>query len=177
MEDQSQVSSPSISSEIPTHSKMAKMIHWGFIAVFAFVVSKQVDEVEELEDSTLLVEEIIFASIFLILLAARYVYMHKTRPSVMPSDTPRNMLLLAKTVHFGMYASLALIALSGLVIGALYWSGIKEGAFMEAVLLFHEIAFWTSINLIALHIAGAVYHRQKGDGIWNAMMPTWRKAE
>lgn len=167
--------SASNNTSIESHSGVAKAIHWGFIAVFIFVISKQVDEVEELEDFSLLLEEFAFATIFLILLAARFFYMHTTRPTVMPADTPKNLLLLARAVHFGMYASLALIALSGLVIGGLYWSGIKEGALMEAVLLFHEIAFWTSINLIALHILGAIYHRQKRDGIWEAMIPAWDK--
>jgi len=156
-----------------SHSLTAKIIHWGFIAVFVYGLFKQVDEVEELEDFALLQEEIIFAVVFLLLLFARFIYMHSTRPTVLPSDTPRSMMLLARTVHLAMYISLAMIAVTGLGIGGLYWSGTKEGTLMEAVLILHEIAFWTSVNLIVLHVAGAVYHRRQGDGVWNAMVPVW----
>ncbi|GJM13470.1 MAG: hypothetical protein DHS20C12_18730 [Pseudohongiella sp.] len=163
------------SQPVPQHSRYAKIIHWGFILVYAYGIVNQVDEVEELEDFALLQEEMIFAVIFLLLLFARFVYMHSTKPSVLPSDTPKRMLLLARTVHIGMYASLAMLALSGVVIGGLFWSGVKGGASMEAVLLLHEIMFWASFNLIALHIAGAIYHRYQGDGVWDAMVPVWKE--
>ena len=138
-------------------------------------MNKQVDEVEELENFALLQEEVVLALVFLLLLLARFFYMRSTRPTVLPVDTPERVLLLARIVHLGMYVSLAMIAVSGLVIGGLYWSGIKEGATMEAVLLLHEICFWTSVNLIAVHVAGAVYHRLKGDGVWSAMVPVWKE--
>ncbi len=163
------------SEQVHSHSLTAKVIHWGFIVVFAFVVSRQVDEVEELEDFALLQEEVLFAIVFLVLLVARFIYMRSTRPTAMPNDMPRNMALVARFVHLGMYVSLAMIAISGLMIGGLYWSGIKEGALMEAVLLSHEVMFWTSINLIGLHTIGAIYHRQKRDGIWDAMVPVWKE--
>ena len=170
-----QATNEKMSEQVRPHSGRAKAIHWGFIAVFIYGLAKQVDEVEELEDTMLLLEEIAFAIVFLVLLFGRFVYMRSTRPTAMPSDTPRNMMLLARAVHLGMYICLALIALSGLTIGGLYGSGIKEGAVLEAVLLFHEIVFWTSMNLIAIHIAGAIYHRYLGDGIWDSMVPVWKK--
>ena len=161
--------------KVGSHSFNAKLIHWGFIGVYAFGISKQVDEVEELEDISLLLEEVVIAIVFLALLFARYVYMHSKGATVMPSNTPKHILLLARAVHLGMYASMALIAISGLAIGGMFWSGIKEGALFGAVLLGHEIVFWLSVNLIGLHIAGAVYHRLKGDGIWSAMVPFWKE--
>jgi len=151
------------------HTPLAKFIHWAFIGVFAFVLSKQVDEVEELEDLALLLEEMVFATVFLLLLLARYIYMHSTQSTVLPGDTPKRMMWLAQTVHAGMYISLALLALSGLGIGGLYLSGIKEGLFFEVVLLSHEIIFWISVNFILAHIVGALFHRFMGDGIWDSM--------
>lgn len=165
------------SSKIRAHGSVAKFIHWGFIGVYAFGISKQVDEVEELENFALLQEEIIIAIVFLMLLLARYLYMQSKGATVLPSDTPRNVLLLAKSVHIGMYVSMALIAISGLAIGGMFWAGIKEGAFFEAVLLGHEIVFWISVNLIGLHIAGAIFHRLKNDGIWSSMVPVWKEKE
>lgn len=163
------------SSSVDSHSSMAKMIHWGFILVFAYGLLNQVDEVEELEDFALLIKEVIFAAIFLVLLLARYIYMHSTRSTVMPVDTPVRIAFLARTVHLGMYISLAMIAVSGLMIGGLYWAGTKEGALMEALLLLHEIVFWLCMNLIAVHTVGAVYHRLRCDGVWSAMVPIWKE--
>ncbi|MCG8415003.1 MAG: cytochrome b/b6 domain-containing protein [Pseudomonadales bacterium] len=162
---------------VDSHSALAKVLHWGFIAVFIFALYKQIDEVEELEDFALLQFEMAYASFFLILLLARFFYMRKTRPTVLPDDTPRMMKNLAKAVHLGMYASLALIAMTGLTIGSLYWSGTKSGALLDAIILLHEIAYWTSMNLIAAHIIAAIYHRQKGDGIWDSMVPLWKENE
>ena len=38
-------------------------------------------------------------------------------------------------------------------------------------LLSAVIFFWASVNLMGLHIAGAIYHRLQGDGVWSAMVP------
>ena len=51
-----------------SYSFMAKFIHWAFIGVFAIGVINQVDEVEELESTVLLVTEVVFAVVFLSLL-------------------------------------------------------------------------------------------------------------
>lgn len=154
-----------------SYSVMAKFIHWAFIGVFAIGVINQVDEVEELESTVLLVTEVVFAVVFLSLLLFRFIYMRTAKAALPQLDMPKPLILLALTVHRGMYMSLALIAITGLIIGGLYYFGSKNGWVLEAVLLLHEICFWISVNLIGLHIAGAIYHRRKGDGVWNAMVP------
>ena len=98
------------------YSTTSKLFHWGFIGVFAYAITKQIDELDELEDFSLLQNEMIFASVFLALLFARFLYMRLTRPTVLPSDTPRIEMLMAQSVHLGMYTSLAMIAVTGLVI-------------------------------------------------------------
>jgi cytochrome b561 len=97
--------------------------------------------------------------------------MRSARAAMPRLDMSKNLILLARTVHLGMYASLALIALTGLIIGGLYYFGVKDGLALKNALLLHEIFFWISVNLMGLHIAGAIYHRIKGDGVWNAMVP------
>ena len=154
---------------------MAKFLHWAFIVVFAYGVINQVDEVEELQSSSLLIQEIFFTLIFLSLLLFRFIYMRSIRATRPPLDMPKNLILLARTVHLGMYISLALIAVTGLIIGGLYNSGVEEGLVLETVLLLHEIIFWTSVNLMGLHIAGAIYHRVKKDGVWSSMVPIFKE--
>ena len=161
---------------VRSYSFMAKFMHWAFIAVFAFGVVNQVDEVEELEDAALLVEEVVFAVIFLALLLVRFIYMRAVREVMPELEMPNKLILLARAVHLGMYISLALIALSGLMIGGLYYFGLKDGVVLGTILLLHEIFFWTSVNLMALHVVGAIYHRLQRDGVWSAMVPLWKEA-
>lgn len=161
-------------TEIVPHTLAAKAAHWGFLAFFVYALTKQLDEVEELEDLALLEYEMIFASVFLLLLIGRFVFMQSTRPSVLPAE-PKRERLLARVVHLAMYASLALIAASGLAIGGLYKAGVKSGDAMDAVLLLHEIAVNSSYFLILGHVGAAIYHRRKGDGVWDAMVPVWKE--
>lgn len=163
------------STSITPHSVIAKVLHWGFIVVFIYALTKQLDEVDELEDFSLLHYEMAFAVVFLALLAIRFAYMRLTRPTALPDNTPQQTKRLARMVHLGMYGSLAMIPASGLCIGALFWMGTKSGLAMDAALLVHEIAVNTTYLLILGHIAAALYHRRQRDGIWNAMVPIWRE--
>ena len=156
---------------VRSYSLLAKCMHWAFIGVFAYAVINQVDEVEELENFTRLIKEVLFAITFLSLLLFRFIYMRSARAAMPQLDMPKSLILLARVVHLGMYASLALIAITGLIIGGLYYIGVKDGLVLEAILLSHEIFFWTSVNLMGLHITGAIYHRLQGDGVWSAMVP------
>lgn len=165
---------PGIAAKVAPHSRAAKAAHWGFLGLFLYALTKQLDEVEELEDLALLQAEMIFAGVFLVLLIARFAFMQSTRPSVLPS-TPRRERLLARAVHIAMYAGLALIAITGLGIGYLYESGTKSGSTMNALLLAHEIAVNASYTLIIGHVAAAIYHRRRSDGVWDAMVPVWRE--
>ena len=114
------------------HSLMAKLFHWSFVVVLGYGLAKQVDEVEELEDWAFLVEEVVFATLFLLFLLVRFLYMRTTRPSALPPDTPELVCRVARICHLGMYAALAMLALTGLMIGALFASGIREGSLFGA---------------------------------------------
>ena len=153
------------------YSIIAKLMHWGFVLLFAYGVFKQVDDVAELSDPSLFRLEIVFASIFLILLLGRFFYMTKTQRSALPENTSYIQKIAAKLVHFGMYISLGSVALTGLGIGGLYWIGLKEGLIMEAVISIHEFSVTATYWLVGIHILAAVYHRFKADGVWSAMVP------
>ena len=153
------------------YSIIAKLMHWGFVLLFAYGVFKQVDDVAELSDPSLFRLEIVFAGIFLILLLGRFFYMTKTQRSALPENTGYIQKIAAKLVHLGMYISLGSIALTGLGIGGLYWIGLKEGLIMEAVISIHEFSVTATYWLVGVHILAAVYHRFKADGVWSAMVP------
>ena len=89
---------------------------------------KQIDDLSQLEDNGLLVFEIIFASVFLLLVIFRYTYMRRFE-TFQGSTVPvhRYHKRFARTMHVAMYLCLALLPLTGLAIAALYTQGLDWG--------------------------------------------------
>jgi cytochrome b561 len=159
------------------YSKLAKVFHWGFVVLFAYGIAKQVDDISQLEDFALLRFELIFATIMILLLAIRFLYMAKTQTSSLPKETSAFQRLAAKLVHLGMYVLLATIAVSGILIGGIYWIGMKDGLLIEGIIAVHELAVTASYWLIGVHVAAAVFHRLKQDGVWSSMVPIWKEVD
>ena len=158
-----------------THKKkysfFAKFWHWGFVLLFIYGVTKQVNEIEQLEDKLFFQFGIIFAVIFLFLLAIRFVYMNKTQETSLPDDTSKIQKIAARTIHLGMYSALAGTAITGLLIGLFYWLGFTEGLFIDFLTAIHSFVVNGLYWLIGIHIIAAVYHRLKKDGVWSSMVP------
>ena len=159
------------------YSKLAKVFHWGFVVLFAYGIAKQVDDISQLEDFALLRFELIFATIMILLLAIRFLYMAKTQTSSLPEETSTFQRLVAKLVHLGMYLSLATIAVSGILIGGIYWIGMKDGLLIEGIIAVHELAVTASYWLMGVHVAAALFHRLKQDGVWSSMVPIWKEVD
>ena len=159
----------------PSYTLTAKIFHWSFVILFAYGISKQIDNINQLEDLALLKFEIAFALLFILFLVARLVYMKRTQKSSLPPDTPMVQKALAKAVHYGMYIGMISIALSGLVIGSLYWLGLKSGIIIETIIGWHEVSVSIVYWLVGLHLIGAVYHRFKNDGVWESMTPSLKR--
>ena len=166
-----------IAKRTAAYSFFAKVLHWGFVVIFAYGIYKQVDNVSLLADPSLLRFEIIFALIFLTLLIIRFFYMRFTQKSSLPEDTGSLQKLAAKIVHHGLYLSFASIAASGLIIGSLYYLDIKDGLLINSIIGLHELSVTLSYYLIATHILAAIYHRFLRDGVWNSMVPIWRERQ
>ena len=158
-----------------THGIVAKVFHWGFIAVFIYAIYKGLDNVEQLQDTSLLRFEIIFALGFLLLLAVRFFYMRAVQPTAVPEDAPKTLKMLSRIGHLAIYNSVGMIAFTGVVIGALYSLGSTSGALIATVIIVHEFSVQASYVFIAVHIAAAIFHRFKGDGIWSAMVPLFKE--
>ena len=94
----------------PKYSFIGKFFHWSFLALFVYGITKQVDDIDQLEDVFLLKSEIAFALVFLIFLTFRFFYMTKTQKTSLPNNTSRPQKVAAKLVHISMYISLAGIA-------------------------------------------------------------------
>ena len=161
----------------PRFSCTAKLMHWGFVLLFIYALLKQIDELNQLEDAALLRFEVIFAGVFVLLLLIRFVYMKTTQKSSLPDSTPKSQILASKIVHSGMYMCLALIPLTGLLIGLLFWLGLKDGFLIDIAVGAHEFAVSVIYWLIGLHILAAVYHRLKRDGVWTSMVPFLKEVD
>ena len=153
------------------YSYIAKFFHWGFVVLFIYGLIKQVQDIEQLENPSLLRFEVLFASVFVILLLVRFIYMRRTQKTSLPEHTPKLQKVAAKTVHYGMYSTLAAIPLSGMLIGLLFWIGLQDGLIIESVVTLHEISIDLIYILIGIHISAALFHRIKRDGVWSSMVP------
>tara|TARA_B100001027_G_scaffold91056_1_gene62505 strand:+ start:364 stop:864 length:501 start_codon:yes stop_codon:yes gene_type:complete len=153
------------------YSYIAKFFHWGFVILFIYGLIKQVQDIEQLENPSLLRFEVLFASVFVILLLVRFIYMKRTQKTSLPENTPKLQKIAAKTVHYGMYITLAAIPLSGMLIGLLFWIGLQDGLIIDSVVTIHEISIDLIYILIGIHISAALFHRIKRDGVWSSMVP------
>lgn len=157
------------------HGFAAKTLHWGFVALYAYGIAKGLDNVEQLEDAAFLNFEMTFATVFLAVLVLRFLYMRWAGSTSLPEDTPRWKMRAAKLGHLGIYGSIAMISVTGLVIGALYSAGVTNGLLMDLAIAIHELFILASYALIALHIFAALYHRWLGDGVWSSMVPVFKE--
>ena len=98
-----------------------------------------------------------------------YFYMSRTQVTSLPEDTSMFQKRAAKVVHLSLYINLAVIPITGLVIGILYWLGLKSGIFIEFTVGLHELSISTMYWLIAIHVSAAIFHRFKNDGVWSSM--------
>ena len=156
-----------------SHTTLAKFIHWAFTLLYAYGIFKQVDDLSELEEASLLNFEILFATIFLIIVLIRYFYMKDT-PALLGAheDVPKGHLFIAKTVHRLVYFSLIMLPTTGLLIAGLFNLGMGGIDFAIAL---HEFSAFLSYIVIALHVGASLYSRIKGEGMWNAMVPIWKE--
>ncbi len=157
-----------------SHTLFARSIHWSFIVLYLYGLSKQIGELDELEDNGLLLFEILFATVFLVVVILRYSYMRRFK-TFLGAREPIHIVhyYFARSLHKAMYVVFILLPLSGLLIAALYTKGYQneDELLMEAALGLHSLAAQASILLILAHIAAAIYSRIKGEGVWSSMVP------
>jgi cytochrome b561 len=157
-----------------THTLLARSIHWSFIVLYLYGLAKQIGELDELENNALLLFEILFATVFLVVVIIRYSYMSRFK-TFLGAREPVHIVhyYFARSLHKAMYVVFILLPLSGLMIAALYTKGYQneDGLLMGAALGIHEFTAVASAVLILVHIAAALYSRIKGEGVWSSMVP------
>ncbi len=162
-----------------SHTKLAKFIHWSFVLLYTYGIIKQVDDLSSLSNARLLLFEVGFATLFLVIVLARYFYMRRFE-TLQGSTVPVHVIhkRFARLVHVSMYICLILLPVTGLLIAGLYSQGYTVNAtpdepqtVMDFALDLHGLAADLSYFLIFLHISAAIYSRFKGEGVWSSMVP------
>ncbi|MGA1166730.1 MAG: cytochrome b/b6 domain-containing protein [bacterium] len=163
-------------ASISSHTLTSKFLHWSFTLLYAYGILKQVNDISQLEDATLLEFEVVFAIVFLAIVIVRYFYMRRV-PTLIgaPENISKVHLWFARSIHVGMYFSLVMLPVSGLVIAFLFSLGFKDGLLQAAAMGLHDFSASLSYWLIGIHILAAIYSRLKGEKIWHAMVPFWNK--
>ena len=168
---------------VTTHTRLAKFIHWSFVGLYIYGIFKQVDDLSSLEDSKLLWFEVGFATLFLVIVLARYFYMRRFE-TLQGATVPVHIVhkRFARLVHVSMYICLIMLPVTGLMIAGLYSQGYTVNAtpdepqtIIDIVLDVHGAAADLSYFLIILHISAAIYSRIKGEGVWSSMVPVLNK--
>ena len=157
------------------HTTLGKVLHWGFLVLYAYGIFKQIDDLSELEDTALLLFEIAFATLFLVIVILRYAYMRRFETfqgATVPVSAVHKKS--ARTIHVAMYLCLALLPITGLAIAALYTQGVGEEALaMDVAIGLHGLSADLSYVLIVIHVLAALYSRVKGEGVWTSMVPVF----
>ena len=156
-----------------SHTRLAKTIHWTFSFLYAYGIFKQVEDLEELEDASLLNFEIFFAVVFLAIVMLRFFYMKDAKTLLGAHDEiHKGHLFIAKVTHRLVYFSLIMLPTTGLLIAGIFNAGVPG---MEIAIALHEFSAFLSYITIGIHVAASLYSRYKGEGVWNAMVPVWRE--
>lgn len=102
------------------------------------------------------------------------------RPPPLP-DLPAWQSMLARVTHVALYVALIVMPIAG-YLGSVWsgypvrWFGItlpawgsNVPALKEAMSALHYATSWVLVTLVGLHIAGALHHALRGDGIMRRM--------
>ena len=158
-----------------SHTRLAKTIHWTFSILYAYGIFKQVEDLEELEDASLLNFEIFFAIVFLVIVMLRFFYMKDAKTLLgAHEEMHKGHLFIAKATHRLVYFSLIMLPTTGLLIAGIFNADLPG---MAIAISLHELSAFLSYITIGIHVAASLYSRFKGEGVWNAMVPLWQESK
>ena len=121
-----------------SHTLLAKTIHWTFSILYAYGIFKQVEDLEELEDASLLFFEILFAVVFLVIVMLRFFYMKDAKTLLgAHEEMHKGHLFIAKATHRFVYFSLIMLPTTGLLIAGILNADLPG---MAIAIALHELS-------------------------------------
>ena len=153
------------------HGFVTKTFHWLTGGLLVYGYANGVENVGQLADPTVFQTEIIFAAALGLAFAARLAWTRLTGgESRLPAEAPAWERKAARVVHFGLYAGVFGIVLSGLAIAWAYATPALSGLALTLFLGLHEAALIATVLLLIVHIAGALWHKfVRRDGVLESM--------
>jgi cytochrome b561 len=171
------------------YGTVARILHWlTFVLVcvtipVGFLMTSELQE-RSLQDALFIFHKGIGPIILLVVMVRIFWRILDGSPAL-PATLPKLQRIVSKVVHFGLYAGLLTMALSGYVrvvaggfpIELLNAIGVppllpRNEGLAETAKMIHRSAVWGLLGLIALHVGAALYHRfVMRDGIMARMWP------
>ena len=156
------------------HGFVTRVIHWLAAGLLAFGYLKGLDNVSQLADPGLMQLEIFYAlglgALFAIRLIWTKTFAGATR---LPSEAPAWEHRVSRAVHFGLYACVFGIVLSGLGIALAFSVPALSGFALSAMVFLHEAFLNLLPAFLLTHIAGALWHKIiRPDGVLESMTGT-----
>lgn len=153
------------------HGFVTRLIHWVAAGLVAFGYLKGLDNVRQLADPALLRSEVLFALALGAVFVVRLIWTHRIAgPTRLPQAAPGWEHRASRAVHIGLYASVLAIVLSGLGIALGVSAPALGGPFLAAMIGLHEVSLVVLPLLLAIHVAGALWHKiVRRDGVLESM--------
>ena len=153
------------------HGFVTRTIHWVSALLIGYGYFKGLDDVTQLSHPGVLQLEVIFALALGAVFAIRLFWTKKVAGATrLPDDAPMWEHFASRAVHWGLYAGVFGIVLSGLGIALGYTVPIFGGIFLGAMIGLHEFALAALPILLIAHVAGALWHKfVRRDGVLESM--------
>lgn len=172
------------------YDAVAKSFHWLVAALIAAQFATELIPNEWASEEALASWHVSIGPSILALMLLRLVWRLTHRPPPAPADLPPGLRVLSRATHWAFYVLLIALPLLGWTaasgFGATpYLFGViplpalidKDKPTAEAIGGAHGLLAWALLAVIALHVAGALYHATvKRDGVVGRMLPAGGKA-
>lgn len=155
------------------YNSLARFFHWAMALLVAAAVALALymdDMPFSAEKFTLIQRHKSLGLTVLALVFARAAWRFTTPAPLLPAGMPRWQKLLAHATHAMLYVLMFAVPLSGYLMSdaAGYhptWFGVPvpvlmqpDAAIAKALNEVHEVAAWTLVALVVLHVGAALYH-------------------
>lgn len=157
------------------HALLTKVLHWTIapIVVFLFAIGLWMDGLDYYDAwyQKAPALHISVGVVFIALLVLRIINRLSTKfPPALPSHSKLERVL-AKIGHFGLYALMCIMAISGYLLAGVEGQGVElfslltlpglpvgDASFEDSLKEFHEICAFALIGLACIHIIAALKH-------------------
>lgn len=168
-----------------SYTEVAKGLHWLVAALVVIQFATKLVPPGAMSEDALDAWHIAIGPTILLAMLVRLAWRATHTPPPTPTDIPAPLQLLARATHWAFYALLIVMPVIGWVSASAFGArptllglfglpllAAKDKAVAERWGDIHGVLAWVVLALIALHVAGAVYHAAiKKDGVLARMLP------